>query len=249
MVRSGKFSLEIIDATTKKPFKEHFGLDGKTYAEVEPEIEYFLRISSNDPRQVCVTLDVDGKNLGYASALSCGKSVEKGLLSCENGVSEYCALKFNKLVNRNRNVSNKSNEEGEDGMPWTGCIKMKVYELVIKEGYHSAQKSYVSSWSANTDHVLKGLNVTSKKKALNSERGSKTFQESHKGGRKWGPGEKLLSVKLLYCSTVGLISAKVLAPPPPPDISGIHGSLSDIDSNDDDDDDDIKNHSKKPRLK
>ena len=94
----------------------------------------------------------------------------------------------------------------------------------------------MSSWSANTEQVLKGLNVTSKKKALNSETGSKTIQEVWIGGRKYGPGEEL-----------GSIAAKVLAPPPPPDISGIHGSLIDIDS--DDDDHDIKNHSKKPRLK
>eukprot|EP01083_Nonionella_stella_P082192 226852_1 len=100
-------------------------------------------------------LDVDGKNLGYNSALSCGKSIERGLWSCENGVSEHCALKFNKLVNRNRNrnTSNSSSEEGEDGTPWTGCVKMKVYEFVYKEGYNSANRNHVSSWSANTDNV------------------------------------------------------------------------------------------------
>jgi hypothetical protein len=43
MVQVGDFSVHLVDAETKTPFKEHVK-DGKTYAEVEPDIDYFIAV-------------------------------------------------------------------------------------------------------------------------------------------------------------------------------------------------------------
>lgn len=48
MVKKGPFTVEIIDAYTKQAFKEHNDTnDGKIYAEVEPDAEYFIRVKPN----------------------------------------------------------------------------------------------------------------------------------------------------------------------------------------------------------
>ena len=39
-------SFDRIEAESKTPFGEHRGSDGKTYAEVEPDAEYYIRIRS-----------------------------------------------------------------------------------------------------------------------------------------------------------------------------------------------------------
>ena len=43
MVKKGRFTVELVSADAKVAFMEHTK-DGKTYAEVEPEVEYFVRI-------------------------------------------------------------------------------------------------------------------------------------------------------------------------------------------------------------
>lgn len=241
MVRYGKFTLELIDALTSRPFTEHHGKDGKTYAEVEPEIEYFLRISSDDPRPVCCRFFVDDKSLGYVRPLRQHQVSTDGIWCRENGVSKTTALKFNKLVNKKQNNSNKNdhdNDHNNDNIHWTGCVEMKIYELVSKEC--TTYNDVSSSWSDNTEHVLKGLNLSSNKKAINSTMGTTTIEKKVTGRLvKISPGAPIASIKLYYCSTVGLIAAKVLDPPPRQQEEG--------DDDDDDDDDDYEIEEIHPR--
>ncbi len=225
MVRLGKFKLELVHATTKTPFKEHEGKDGKTYAEVEPDVEYFIRVGSEDPRPICVAFYVDGNSLGYISSLSQHSEKNCGVWHCENDVSSFTALKFNKLVNRGRAPKE---QELDSSTHWTGCIELKVYEK-INLGLHEAPQNFTSTWNANTDQILKGMKVSSKKKALNSREGTNTTEATTQGREKFGKGTKISSMKLFYCSTVGLISAGVLAPPPPPDLSQLSATSDDSD--------------------
>lgn len=250
MVCSGKFTLELIDAVTNRPFTEHHGKDGKTYAEVEPEIEYFLRISSTDPRSVCCKFSVDDKDLGYVCSLHQNNVSIRGIWSRENAVSKMSTLKFNKLINRRNGDSHNNKRDrgqnwGEDNIHWTGCVEMKIYELVVKERMASIYSDVSSSWSANTEHVLKGLNLSSNKKALNSTVGSTTIEKKLSGRQSHvSCGDHITSIKLYYCSTVGLIAAKVLDPPPRhedeerqvprDDISSFHKNTVKIDEDDND---------------
>ena len=64
MVRKGNFEIRLIDA--KVPFKEHHH-DGKIYAEVEPNVEYFIQVRSHQKKKVLFYHEVDGKELGYQS--------------------------------------------------------------------------------------------------------------------------------------------------------------------------------------
>jgi len=43
MVRTGRCTVGLVGADTNAAFMKHTK-DGKTYAEVEPEVEYFVRI-------------------------------------------------------------------------------------------------------------------------------------------------------------------------------------------------------------
>jgi hypothetical protein len=43
MVKKGRFSVELVSADTRIAFMEHTK-DDKTYAEVEPDVEYFVRL-------------------------------------------------------------------------------------------------------------------------------------------------------------------------------------------------------------
>lgn len=65
MVVQGNFKVELIDATTKQPFKEHTS-KGKTYAEVEPDAEYFIRITTSYPSTVKAYLKSMEKIWGIA---------------------------------------------------------------------------------------------------------------------------------------------------------------------------------------
>lgn len=46
MVIQGSFSVQLVEAATKETFKEHTYPGGKTFAEVEPEIDYFIAIDA-----------------------------------------------------------------------------------------------------------------------------------------------------------------------------------------------------------
>mmetsp|Transcript_577 Transcript_577/g.1032 ORF Transcript_577/g.1032 Transcript_577/m.1032 type:complete len:258 (+) Transcript_577:138-911(+) len=256
MVCSGKFKLELIDADTNRPFTEHHGKDGKTYAEVEPEIEYFLRISSTDPRIVCLTCSVDDKDLGYISSLMPHGERINGIWSRENGVSKMSALKFNKLINKRNNdgMDTKKQWGNNDNIHWTGCVELNVYEYV-DQGTTNSYDNVSSSWSENTDHVRKGLHLSSKKKALNSTVGTATIETKLTGRHHvFSCGAPIASIKLYYCSTVGLIAAKVLDPPPrEEELEGRHhyGSVTkiqDLDEDDDNDDNDYGTFKKKHRV-
>ena len=65
MVRQGWFEIELINAETKVPFKEHTHTDGRTYAEVEPDTDYFIHVRSHKNKKVILKFSVDGKDLGY----------------------------------------------------------------------------------------------------------------------------------------------------------------------------------------
>ena len=61
------FSVQLVDAETKEPFKE-FSKDNKHYAEVEPGAEYFIRlqrVAGGTSSIVRSSFTVDGVDLGY----------------------------------------------------------------------------------------------------------------------------------------------------------------------------------------
>ena len=86
MVVVGGFKVQLVDAVTKEPFKEHTGDDGQFYAETEPDSESFIQVEvlegKTNKTKYCFEFDVDGTDLGYLFCRSkaCGQTY-KGLWS------------------------------------------------------------------------------------------------------------------------------------------------------------------------
>ena len=172
-------------------------------------------------------MSVDGNCLGYTKSVHGGGSSKKmGLRYADH----YKALEFNKLYKR---VGNETPTDAVLREYWTGSVKVKVYEYVEKTGKNK-RKSFESSrvhknkrkpfeWQPpNSEAILNGLHSSNNKKACNSIKGEVklvrgTRYESHRSHR----GSQLATIKLNYCSTVGLIAANILKFTPAPDISQI----------------------------
>ncbi|CAB9506088.1 expressed unknown protein [Seminavis robusta] len=108
MVVVDNFSFQLVNAETKEPFKEHTGADGKVYAEVEPDIDYFMQIkvsSSDSSTEYCAKYIVDGKMLTVTQHFhfepkNLDKTLIHGLWSRENDTETHQALKFRPLCLR-----------------------------------------------------------------------------------------------------------------------------------------------------
>jgi len=98
--REAIFTVELVDANSGEPFAEHVGPDGKTYAEVEPDAEYFIKVSAprDHPKgtRVQTAYEVDGVNLGYYDKLWAYKNntVWAGSASRRGGAWSKTSLKF-----------------------------------------------------------------------------------------------------------------------------------------------------------
>lgn len=99
--RKGSYNINLIDATTKTPFKEHKGKNGfGKYFEVEPNTEYFIRMTHHAKGSITVRYKVDGKDLGYFMDFNkedMNKPKLIGIWSFTDKQSQNKALKFKKL--------------------------------------------------------------------------------------------------------------------------------------------------------
>lgn len=219
MVRKGNFELRLIYADTKVPFKEHAHTDGKVYAEVEPKVEYYFQVRSHHHKQVIFKYEVDGKSLRYKHKVKRGYHdwSTRGLLHREEGRQYFTALKFNSLY-RGLNHADDSDDNSDHGH-WTGFVKLKVFEY-IPNGHKFKEKNrkdFESTWYPDTEAIEKGLNMSKHEKACYSVEGltkRKARPIKKKKTRDYKRGSLLESVTLHYCSTVGLIAAKVFTPTP-----------------------------------
>jgi hypothetical protein len=128
MVKNGRFTVELVAADTKVAFKEHTK-DGRTYVEVEPQVEYFIRVEAEIGPEVELRLAVDGKDLGYIETV--GSPEEKtsdihGLWSYDADISRSSekALIFAKAK-----VFNWSNSDQEAPF-WTGKVEVKFWNFM-----------------------------------------------------------------------------------------------------------------------
>jgi len=211
MVRKGNLEVEIVEATTKQPFKEHPGKNGyDSYIEVEPDIEYFINLRSFYSQYIIVCFAVDGKDLGYQSSFgpSLGHDESfhvRGVWTCENNLDKQTALKVDKMIF----VPGSSSSSNDTKV---GEITIKVYEKIKLEGYYHQRDNHTSSWSG---HPNRGQAGEEGKKVVKSTIGKSTETTSRQGGRIQNSrkGQLLSTIKLKYCSTVGLIAAGVLPKP------------------------------------
>jgi len=209
MVQRHDFVVEMVDAQTRQPFKEHPGRNGyDSYVEVEPGVEYFLKLKSYYKKLIITTFEVDGKDLGYRNSFSpgnLGKDKIKGLWKYENNTSSHTALKVDKMVFVPNNTSStvKDTKVGE--------INVYIYEKILMGGYYYLNDHSIN-WEGQSG-VQNGDGIG--KKMVKSSVGNASNFKSGNGRRSnCRKGQLLGTIKLKYCSTVGLIAAGVLPKAP-----------------------------------
>jgi hypothetical protein len=207
-------SVQLVDAVTKQPFKEHYK-DGKTYVEVEPQVEYFIKIQRKEHNvmdgedeipMVLAFYEVDGVNLGYRTPDTFEKPEYKGCWDFSNGVSTHTALRFG-----TPSVSDMSGNPINVSAGMVGTISVKIYEAV--EGGLRTRQNVISRELSS--QIEAPLADGKQHKAVRSENG--TFSQTRSLPRvymEYYNGKHLETITLCYGTALGLIHAGLLPRPP-----------------------------------
>ncbi|EJK51872.1 hypothetical protein THAOC_28914, partial [Thalassiosira oceanica] len=215
--------LELVDATTKQPFKgelvawilyaspswspsahqhsaclivpetEHLSATGECYVEVEP-----------------IKFKVDGVDLGCKTRVT--KPIQDKLFGSwerKSEMSQMTALRF-KLARLAKP------EEGMlgGGHEVTGRVEMEVYKLgPVKDMKEKKECKPDTSTALEQSFQTK----TGGKKCIMSTQGTTTLVTKRKASKKsvrYATGPLLQTVTLNYCTAAGLVLNKILGPPP-----------------------------------
>ena len=211
MVQQGDFKVELVEATTKAPFLEHFH-DGKTYVEVEPECEYFIRISKPQANMFSGVMRgdifVDGKWLGYNLKYDYGNlrlgPDHYGSWTFKHGTSIQRALKF---VIPKRHGGDDSREH----VP-IGKVEFKIFQGInpIQMVRNRVEPVPISA--------RKGLQPSIQKKTVRTDT-SGTLEISSTTSSTFTCYERgmlLSTITLYYCTTPGLVQMGVISGYSPP---------------------------------
>lgn len=214
MVQIGDLDIQLVDAETKLPFKEHLN-KGKVYVEVEPNVEYYIslrKIKVSEDVLVCQYY-VDGKGLDYStpyypSFVNQESPHYRGLWSFEDGVSTMKALKFQKP----KLLLNGESTQNANKSPtiMMGQVKVDVFAGV----YKGQRQRYQIDRSSGFETASADRGATDKKKNLRSGGGKAT--DSSTIPTEYGHydmGSKLYSITLNYCAASGLVLCGVLPKP------------------------------------
>lgn len=219
MVQKGLYSVELIDAETKEPFLEHEGRVEASddncvdsFVEIEPGSEYFLRVANDSSNSVICNITVDGADLGYEFCLGPNEYDDKGLWKLENGTSQHTALKVHKVI------SSARSDTDSDPKSEIGIINVDFFEYVEGEGTEMA-KDFQSEWSSDDKCLIAGGDnntVDDTKRKVKSQVGSHSEVLSNDDGKRnvYSYGDDLETIRLKYCTAVGLIVEGVLLKPP-----------------------------------
>jgi hypothetical protein len=135
-MKQGYFTLQLVDAETERVFQEHTKQEQATpgghpqqvyYAEVEPDREYYIQLSSSAMECVYVDVKIDGtviekgRKVDPASSLRMG--VWKKQVELENNIVRYVetALRFDKAAVYERGTRIEAPKF------WTGVIEAVFY--------------------------------------------------------------------------------------------------------------------------
>jgi hypothetical protein len=226
MVVQGGFRVELVEADSKQPYKEHVK-DGKSYAEVEPDVEYFVsieKIVDLPKKRYVVDFLVDNQGLGYiwypeGDETTDGQPRYFGLYQREDGAVAERALKF---VQPPLEIKDSATEMP----PFFGTVKVNVseagppyYSEEVEDSDSDQSDSCVYSLEVETVHVEKNKKRKHVRSAEGSVKSSKKYcrqekKASFRSKTKHWPRRDLVEViSLHYCTAVGLIHVGVLPKP------------------------------------
>jgi hypothetical protein len=213
MVTQGDFTVQIINAETNLPFKEHVHKkDGKVYVEVEPDVEYYIQIKARNTIDALVTAAVDDVNIGYNSCLP-AYSESSVRLGCRNDSGDIAAFYFRKtLVQHADDVAND-----ERTRTWTGTIQASFYKRIPNPlAKIFGPTSGGNGWHKGNVGATMGVTPLNQKKGVYSDEGESKLQRNVQWSNEYTKGEKLAEINMMYCSTVGLILFGLLPSPNAP---------------------------------
>lgn len=92
MVKERDFTVEIVEARSKRPFKEHNA--DKPFVFLRNGDEYYIRIRSDTKKMTMCSVNIDGRSLGYTVKLGtrasyCGHWSFKGGQSVNRSLKHY----------------------------------------------------------------------------------------------------------------------------------------------------------------
>ena len=206
MVKVGHFTVQLVRADTKEPFKEHTKHSNEhIYAEVEPDVDYFVCVGSTRYGGAQVRLMIDGVPLGYRQSYL--KTIPKrylGNLERKDGVSSMTALRFNR-------VSIKKRDDGE-GSSSPSMLTGKV----TAEFYAPGEKKYKKAKDVSHKQLSGIAKEIGGKKCVKSGNGSHIHTKKRiVKDISVKKGDKLCTITIHYCTTLGLIVNNILNAPPP----------------------------------
>lgn len=215
MVQKGNFFVQLIEAKSKEPFLEHKGVGDSNdthyvdgFVEIEPGSEYFIRVANDSSDIVICNVVIDGSDLGYEFCLGPSEYDDKGLWKLENGKSQHTALKVHKVLSSANTVADANSD--------IGVITVDFFEYIEGEGTEVAQE-FQSKW--NGDNAIEGKenseNDDSKRK-VKSQVGLHSETLSNDDGQRkvYSYGNDIETIRMKYCTAVGLIVEGVLPKPP-----------------------------------
>lgn len=262
-MKQGLFNLELLNRETGEVFQEHTKEEAKTFAEVEPDAEYSVRVSSQASDDVYADIIIDGRHIEKGRRVKCQTSEKVGIWKRDGCHLEENAFRFDKADVKKRN------ETSNTSFPfWTGVVTAMFYgdpkyrisnsavcqdsasqtngsdssESQTDRSHASCKDSYSSSvrttylprerrvYTDVNDNVSGNVGYfhgddEKHKKGVKTVRGKTTLSRcsSKRKNVNLSPPKRkknsieavfLGSIKLNYCSTIGLIHAEILPEPP-----------------------------------
>ena len=203
MVRVGHFTVNLVRADTKEVFKEHTGPDNNVYAEVEPGVDYFVRVSSTRGELIFKT-KVDGVQVHKKSVSKPVTCKYIGNWERTNGENKTTALRFNSAAQATKQEGGQT----DNSSMLTGKVEVKFYERGPRTRVRNLNDISPSKFSSD-------MKVGGKKCVL-SGTGSHALETRRQTTRRLGcqDGKRLCTITLHYCTAMGLILNKILDAPP-----------------------------------
>ena len=214
------YTLELVDAESRVPFPEHSTPDGtKTYAEVEPEAEYLVRVNSRGSNggrvKLIAELTVDGKVIRKGKHMwTCPKSgFYLGFRSYFDGIKTETSLKFDKVtIARSSSVTDTDYDGDGDGVAHlpVGKVSVLFYEPVLVQGGRGGMNMMppdtAEAWAGQNFCTNSGAG---KKKALKTVSGGTVTGVTEARMSPYRKGKLVESIELNYCTAQGLIHAGI----------------------------------------
>ena len=224
MVVKGDFSVRIVEAVSKTKFQEHKAPHDHTkiYAEVEPDIEYYIEVeilNENPQNYFYFQVTVDDTELGHRTRVNCSRGKYfVGIWSQNEHTSSKRAFRFEKpTVNILPDGTTSYNPAG-----LFGKVEVQFFEAHFSGYKQKATKFHKEKQLMVAQAVDVAANSNQAKKVLRSGRGehseSKAVSSSRSGrvSATYTKGSLVESITVNYCTALGLIKAGVLKKPDDP---------------------------------